>query len=283
MRDFKNRVAAITGAGSGIGRELALQLAAQGCHVALCDVDMAALHETAALASGSGVLITQAVVDVSDRDAVDAWAHEVARDHGQINLVFNNAGVGLGASVDGMRYEDFEWLMNINFWGVVHGTKSFLPHLKVAGEGHIVNVSSAFGLIAAPSQSAYNAAKFAVRGFTESLRMELDLEQCGVSATSVHPGGIRTNIAKSSRLDPSIEQLGIDHATAKAKFEKTFITRADRAAHIILDAVKSNQRRVLVGPDARFIDGMARLFPSYYQRLVLRFSRRSMAGKRNAA
>jgi short-subunit dehydrogenase len=276
MKNFKDKVAAITGAGSGMGRELAIELAARGCHLALSDVNEKGLAETVKRVNGSGVKVTHQRVDVADKAAVFAWADAVAKEHGKVNLIFNNAGVALGASVDGMRYEDLEWLMNINFWGVVHGTKAFLPYLKASGDGHIINTSSVFGLVGIPSQSAYNAAKFAVRGFTEALRMELDMEACGVSATSVHPGGIKTNIAKAARMDPSIGALGLDKEQASAKFEKNFITTANRAARIIIRAVEKNQRRVLVGPDAHVIDWMVRLMPSGYQTLVKLFSRASM-------
>ncbi len=279
MKNFNGKVAAITGAGSGMGRELALQLAARGCNLSLSDVNEKGLAETVALLSGSKVKVTHARIDVANREAVFAWADATAREHGKVNLIFNNAGVGLGATVDGMSYQDFEWLMNINFWGVVHGTKAFLPHLKAAGEGHVINTSSVFGLIGVPSQSAYNAAKFAVRGFTESLRMELDIEACGVSATSVHPGGIKTNIAKDARMDASIESLGMDAKASSTEFEKNFITTAARAAKIIIQAVEGNKRRVLVGPDAYVVDLMARLLPTLYQRLVIHFSRTKMGAK----
>ncbi|HEY1076639.1 MAG TPA: SDR family NAD(P)-dependent oxidoreductase [Fontimonas sp.] len=279
MKHFNGKVAAITGAGSGMGRELALQLAARGCHLSLSDVNDKGLAETVALLAGSNVKVTHARVDVADREAMFAWADATAREHGKVNLIFNNAGVGLGATVEGMSYRDFEWLMNINFWGVVHGTKAFLPHLKAAGEGHVINTSSVFGLIGVPSQSAYNAAKFAVRGFTESLRMELDIERCGVSATSVHPGGIKTNIARDARMDASIESLGMDAKSSSTEFEKNFITTAARAATIIIRAVESNKRRVMVGPDAYAVDLMARLLPSLYQRLVIRASRAKMGMK----
>lgn len=268
MKSFKGKVAAITGAGSGIGRALALELARRGAHLALSDLNETSLADTVKQARALGVRVTAQRVDVANREAVYAWADETAREHGKVHLIFNNAGVALGASVEGMKYEDFEWLMNINFWGVVYGTKAFLPHLKAAGEGHIVNLSSIFGLMGIPSQSAYNAAKFAVRGFTESLRLELDLMQCGVSATSVHPGGIKTNIAKAARTDASVNALGMDHSKATTEFEKAFITTPEKAALVILKAVEQNQSRVMVGPDAVAVDWMVRLLPARYQSLV---------------
>lgn len=277
MKSFKDKVAAITGAGSGMGRELALELARAGCHLALSDVNERGLAETALAAREIGVRVTTARVDVADRAAVYAWAERVVSDHGKVNLVFNNAGVALGSTVDGMSYEDFEWLMNINFWGVVYGTKAFLPHLKATRDGHIVNTSSIFGLAGIPSQSAYNAAKFAVRGFTESLRQELDLAECGVSATSVHPGGIKTNIAKAARFSSDMQAFtGSDESKSKANFEKLFITTANSAAKTILRAVQRNSRRVLVGPDAVAFDAMVRMLPASYQKLVSWGTRRQM-------
>ena len=265
MKSFENKVAAITGAASGIGRALALELGSRGCGLALSDVNEEGLQETADRARSLGVRVTSQRVDVADRQAVHAWADRVVEDHGKANLIFNNAGVALSSTIEKMRYEDFEWLMGINFWGVVYGTKAFLPHLKASGEGHIVNISSVFGLAGIPSQAAYNSAKFAVRGFTECLRQELDIMKCGVSATSVHPGGIKTSIARSARVDPSVRDLGIDEVAAGEKFEKAFITSADKAAGVILDGVRANKRRVLVGPDARVFDWMVRLLPSSYQ------------------
>ena len=199
MKTFKGRVAAITGAGSGIGRALAADLARRGAHLALSDIDEASLAETVGLCEGLGVKVTAQQLNVADRATVYSWADRVMADHGQVNLVVNNAGVALAAPVETMAYEDFEWLMNINFWGVVYGTKAFLPYLKASGEGHIVNLSSVFGLISVPSQSAYNAAKFAVRGFTDTLRMELEIERAPVSVTTIHPGGVKTNIARHAR------------------------------------------------------------------------------------
>lgn len=277
MKDFKNKAAAITGAGSGIGRALSLQLARQGCDLALSDINTEGLRETARQAKEFEVKVTTKKLDVADRKAIYAWADKVVADHGKVNLIFNNAGVALGSSVEGMSDEDLEWLMDINFWGVVNGTRAFMPHLKASGEGHIINVSSIFGLAGIPSQSAYNASKFAVRGFTESLRQELDMSRSCVSATSVHPGGIKTNIAKSARFSGNMQELmGKDETAAKANFEKLFITTADKAAQVILRGVRRNQRRVLIGPDAHVVDMMVRFMPSTYQRLVVLGTRLQM-------
>ncbi len=270
MREFRGRVAAITGAGSGIGRALAQALARQGAHLALGDIDDTGLAETVAQCEGFGIKITSRHLDVADRDAVYAWAESVVRDHGRVNLVVNNAGVALGATVESMSYEDFEWLMNINFWGVVYGSKAFLPHLKQAGEGHIVNVSSVFGLISVPTQSAYNAAKFAVRGFSDTLRMELDIEDAKVSVTTIHPGGVKTNIARHARMDASVRDVAGDPEKAIKDFERAFITSPDKAATQILTAVRRDRRRALIGPDAKVIDFVSRMPATIYQSLLTR-------------
>ena len=276
MKKFPNKVAAITGAGSGIGRALALDLADRNCQLALSDINEEGLEETAREASAFGVRVTSHKVDVADRHAVHQWADQVVADHGRVNLIFNNAGVAMGSTIEGMSYEDFEWLLNINLWGVVYGTKAFLPHLKDCGDGHIVNVSSIFGLAGVPTQGAYNAAKFAVRGFTECLRQELDMMSCGVSATSVHPGGIKTSIARSARMNSNIGDLGMDTQSSNEKFEKAFITSPEKAARTILRAVEKNQRRVLVGPDAYIYDWLVRLLPSRYQDVSRRFAKLAM-------
>ncbi|MDH4607920.1 SDR family NAD(P)-dependent oxidoreductase [Pseudomonas sp. BN102] len=270
MKSFENKVAAVTGAGSGIGRALACALARQGCQVALADVNAEGLAETAALVRKLGVQVTETLVNVADREAVHAWAEQVVLDHGRVNLIFNNAGVAHAGTVDGSDYSEYEWIMSINFWGVVYGTKAFLPHLKASGEGHVVNVSSVFGLFAQPGMSAYNATKFAVRGFTESLRQELDMEDCGVSASCVHPGGIKTNIAKTARMNDSLASVtGQDASRARQQFNDQLLrTTPDKAAEVILRGVLRDNRRILIGADAWALDGMQRLLPTLYQRLV---------------
>jgi len=280
MKDFKNKVAAITGAASGMGRTLALELARRGCHLSLSDVNEKGLAETAAMATKLGVKVTTAKVNVADREAMVAWADQTARDHGKVNLIFNNAGVALGAFVETVKPSDFEWIMGINFWGVVWGTQAFLPHLKKAGEGHIVNTSSLFGLLSVPTQGTYNASKFAVRGFTEALRQELDMANCGVSATCVHPGGIRTNIAKDAKMDESMHKAtGGKTEEARAKFDKLLnATSAESAARTILGAVEGNKRRVLVGLDAKFLDKLVRVLGSWYQPLITLFAKKGMLG-----
>jgi short-subunit dehydrogenase len=271
MKNFKDKVAAITGAASGMGRTLAIELARRGCHLALSDVNHAGLDETARMAKEQGVNVTTCLLDVAQRDAVYAWADQVVAEHGKVNLIFNNAGVALTVGLDAVQANDFEWIMGINFWGVVYGTQAFLPHLKRAGEGHIINTSSLFGLMAMPTQGTYNAAKFAVRGYTEALRMELDIANCGVSATCVHPGGIATNIAKAGRIDPSIEKAtGISAEKHRKRADKLInVTTAESAALQMLKAVEQNARRVVVGYDAKFLDKLIRLVGSRYQAIVV--------------
>ncbi|MGE8362423.1 SDR family NAD(P)-dependent oxidoreductase [Pseudomonas sp.] len=270
MKSFENQVAAITGAGSGIGRALACLLARQGCHLALSDVNEDGLRETARLARALGVTVSEAQVNVADREAVHAWAERVVAEHGRVNAIFNNAGVAQGGTVEGNDYTDYEWIMNINFWGVLHGTKAFLPHIRAAGSGHVVNISSVFGLFSQPGMSAYNASKFAVRGFTESLRQELDMQGGEVSASCVHPGGIRTNIAKTARMNDSLSSVtGQEADQARQQFNDQLLrTSPEKAAQVIIRGVLANKRRILIGSDAYALDGMQRLWPAVYQRLV---------------
>ena len=270
MKSFRDRVAVITGAGSGIGRALAFELGAAGCKLALSDINEAAVKQVAKELKEAGRDVIADRLDVADRDAFYAYAEKVLKKFGTVNIVINNAGVALGSTVEDTSYEDFEWLMGINFWGVVYGTKAFLPHLKRADEGHIVNISSVFGLIGVPTQSAYNAAKFAVRGFTESLRQELEIEGSTVSCTSVHPGGIKTNIAKNARMSSNVSTItGLDGEASKEQFEKMFRTTPEQAAATIIAGIRGNKRRVLIGADAVAIDTMQRLLPTSYQKLMV--------------
>jgi NAD(P)-dependent dehydrogenase (short-subunit alcohol dehydrogenase family) len=278
MKDLNNKVAAITGAASGMGRELALELASRGCHLSLSDVNMAGLALTVDMArkANAQIKITSNRVDTGDRDAVYAWADQTAADHGRVNLIFNNAGVALSSLLEKVRREDFEWIMNINFWGVVWGTQAFLPYLRASGDGHVINTSSLFGLLSAPFNGCYNSTKFAVRGYTEALRMELEMVKAPVSATCVHPGGIRTNIAKAARMDESLQAVtGMGREESIRRFDKFLdITTARSAALQILRAVEKNKRRVVVGPDAKLLDLVVRIFGSWYQPLVLMSFRR---------
>ncbi|WP_379543283.1 SDR family NAD(P)-dependent oxidoreductase [Psychrobacter sp. R86515] len=273
---YRNHVAAITGAGSGMGRELAIHLAKMGCHVALSDINPEQLAATKQLLTNYDVNVTMTVLDVSDNTAVEAWADSVMSDHGKVNFIFNNAGVALYSTVEGSSISELEWVMNINFWGVVYGTKAFLPLIKNSvkqsqfGEhGHIINISSLFGLTAQPSQSAYNSSKFAVRGFTESLRQELNIQNCGVSATCIHPGGIKTNIANSTRGNESIHDIGMSTGPkAIRSFNKFLKFDASEAAWIILQAAATNQQRCLIGNDAKIVDAVQRVFPSHYSQVL---------------
>ncbi len=268
MKNLAGKVVALTGAGSGIGRALALQLAEKKCHLALADIDETGLKETVRLIPASDLKVTQQVLDVSDKAAVFNWADTVQRDHGQVNIVINNAGVALSGTVAGLSLEEYEWIMDINFWGTVYGSKAFLPLLEQSGSGHIVNISSVFGLTAQPLMSGYNASKYAVRGFTESLRQDLELTDSSVSATCVHPGGIKTNIAKRSKVNASVaEATGNSANDAVNQFEKLFFNTPESAAKVIIKGVEKNRRRVLIGPDARVFDFLARAFPAGYQRL----------------
>lgn len=268
MKNLKGKVAVITGAASGIGRGLALRLADEGARLALSDVQADGLAETARMARERGAQeVHTELLDVANKEAFFTYADKVAKHFGAVHLVINNAGVALGATVRDMEMKDIEWLMGINFWGVVYGTKAFLPHLERSGEGHIVNVSSVFGIIGVPTQSAYNASKFAVRGFTEALRQELEIEGSKVSCTCVHPGGIKTNIARNARMSPK-GALGRDKQSSADQFDKVAQTTPDEAARVILDGVKRNKRRVLIGKDAYVIDSVQRSFPTLYQKAL---------------
>jgi butyryl-CoA dehydrogenase len=261
-------VVVVTGAGSGIGRALARGAATAGARLALADVNAAGLAETASLV-GAAECLTE-VLDVADRAAVERFAARVHERYGAVHVVINNAGVSVSETLDRIAYEDFEWLMGINFWGVVYGTKAFLPFLKEADEGAIVNISSVFGLIGFPTQGAYNASKFAVRGFTEALRQELDGTR--ISVTCVHPGGIRTNILRNARF--YTDALGSNRSGAIEEFERIARTTPKQAARAILGAIRKSKPRLLIGLDAHVIDRLQRWMPVRYVRAIAAVRRR---------
>jgi NAD(P)-dependent dehydrogenase (short-subunit alcohol dehydrogenase family) len=263
MSHFNGRVAVVTGAASGIGRGLAVRLAREGATVALADVDEQGLTDTASALEGSGH--SQHLLDVADRRAVETFAEAVVRHHGRVHFVFNNAGVDVAARVENMAYEDFEWLMSINFWGVVYGCRAFLPYLKQAGFGHLINTSSIFGLITVPTQAAYHASKFAVRGYSECLRQELAGD--GVRVSYVMPGGVKTNVVRNSRYRVS-DNRSPTKDEAVARFEALAGLTPDAAAAQILTGVARNRARILVGRDARLLALLAWLAPVSYPRVV---------------
>lgn len=276
MKNLSNKVVVITGAGSGIGRALAVNLAGKGARLALSDVNEAGLGETVELAVKAGSPdVHTARLDVADKAAFAAYATEVAEHFGQVNVVINNAGVALAGDAVDLTYEDMEWIVGINFWGVVYGTKEFLPHLIASGDGHVVNLSSLFGLLAMPGQSAYNATKFAVRGFTEALREEMLIAGHKVGVTSVHPGGIKTAIARSARVSDKEDQA----ATAKLFDEKLARMTPDRAAEIIVKGITKNQARVLVGLDAHALHNFQKFTGSRYEDIVAVLSKRVLPTK----
>ena len=265
MKTLSNKIVAITGAGSGIGRALAVRCADLGASLAISDVNDAALAETAALVRPKQPSVHTAHVDVGQRDAIYAWADQVKSEVGPVDVLVNNAGVSLSQTIAQMRDEDFYWLMNINFWGVVHGTRAFLPQLLSRPEAHVVNLSSVFGLIAVPTQAAYNASKFAVRGFTEALRQEL--ARTSVRVTTVHPGGIKTNIVRNGRMLQDTTG-GTDAEAVAREFDRIARTTADEAARQIVEAILRQKPRLLIGLDAVLIDRMQRLLPASYDGLV---------------
>lgn len=257
-------VAVITGAASGIGRALAVRLSGEKiAGIAISDVNESGLNETASMVEKSGVPVSAHIVDVSKLAEVERFRDEILAKHDRATHLINNAGVGLLGTFEQISLEDFEWLMSINFWGVIYGCKTFLPVLKRQETAHIVNISSVFGLVAPPEQTAYCASKFAVRGFTESLRHEL--EETNVRVSSVHPGGIKTNIARNSRLGANTPE---EYKTQGAKFfDQVAQTSAEQAAKVIVRGIKSENPRILIGKDAHAINYVSRLFPKKYLRV----------------
>jgi NAD(P)-dependent dehydrogenase (short-subunit alcohol dehydrogenase family) len=277
VNTLENKVVVITGAGSGIGRQLALQAARAGALLAISDWDEAGLGESVELLKAAGVRdLRSDRVDVSDRAAVAAWAAAVAEQFGRVNMVVNNAGVTVTGDFEEMAYEDFDWIVGINLMGVVNGTKEFLPHLIASGDGHLVNLSSLFGLVSMPGQTAYNATKYAVRGFTEALREEMLINGHPVGVTCVHPGGIKTGIARNGRKTASQDAAAIDSFFDKKLARMT----AEKAAQIILKGALSGKARVLVGADAHALHHFAKVTGSRYQDIVARFAERTMTARK---
>ena len=277
MKSLDSKVVVITGAGSGMGREMALIAARQGALLAVSDWNEQALAETVDLLKAAGAReLRSDVVDVSDRTAVADLAQAVVEQSGRVNMLVNNAGVTVTGDFEEMSYEDFDWIVGVNFNGVVNGTKEFLPHLIASGDGALVNISSLFGLISMPGQTAYNATKYAVRGFTEALREEMLINGHPVTVTCIHPGGIKTGIARNGRKTASQDAAAIDSFFDKKLARMT----AERAAQIILDGALAGKARVLVGIDAHALHHFAKLTGSRYQDIVARLAPRTMPSKK---
>jgi hypothetical protein len=263
MEGFAGKVAVVTGAGSGIGQALALELGRSGARTAISDVNTEGLAATEEQLKAIGVPVKADRLDVTEREAFELYADSVVGHFGKANQIYNNAGIAFTGDIEVSQFKDIEKVMDVDFWGVVNGTKVFLPHLIASGDGHVINISSIFGLFSVPGQAAYNAAKFAVRGFTEALRQEMLVAGHPVEVTTVHPGGIKTNIARNmTTVD------GLDKDELAQIFDKKLAsTTPEKAARIILDGVRKNKARVLVGPDAKVLDLIVRATGSGYQRL----------------
>ena len=260
--NLRGRTAVVTGAGSGIGRGTALALAKRGCDLALADLNAEGLAETAALVEPHGVKVSRHRLDVADRAAVAALPDVVLAAHGRCDLLFNNAGVAIGGTFEQVAEEDFDWLMEINFHAVVRLTRAFMPLLRASDHARIVNISSIFGIISPPGQTAYCASKFAVRAFSESLRRELEAEGARIGVTVVHPGGVNTSIAKSARPPRGINDPELE--AQKERFEKFLRMPPEKAGEIIVRGVEKEKPRVLVGGDARLMAIVERLAPVRY-------------------
>ena len=279
MTAISGSAAAITGAASGIGRALAQELAARGCDLALADRDEAGLAAVAVELAGSGRKVTTHRVDVGEPAQIEAFAAAAIAAHPSLNILINNAGVALLGEFNEIDQAQFEWLMNINFWGVVHGTRAFLPQLASRPAAHIVNISSIFGIIAPPGQTAYCAAKFAVRGFSEALRHELKLALSPVKLSVVHPGGIATNIVRNMRTGVAVTDNARRAETIEF-FDNEFAkTTAPAAAAAIIAGIEKNAPRILIGGDARLLDRLQRIMPGRYLRVLKRRMGKRQAGK----
>ena len=282
MKTFKDKVAVITGAGSGMGRYLAMLLAKDGADVCICDVNEKTLGETLAMLRKLNVSVSSHLLDVSDKEAIEALPQKVIDQHGKVDLVFNNAGVTAGSHFQDMKEDNWDWVMGINFNGVVNSTRAFIPHMINNSEAAIVNTSSIFGMVAVPGQTVYHATKFAVRGFTESLALEMKQTNPNLQIHCVHPGHIGTNIAATARM--SDEDFN-DNETRPSIFSKNAPKtqqemgelfreggmHPSKAAKIILNGVKKNKSRIFIGLDARLLDLSQRLFPKHYHKTWLFF------------
>ncbi|MEA2818363.1 MAG: hypothetical protein QOJ86_367 [Bradyrhizobium sp.] len=279
MTAIRGAAAALTGAASGIGRALALELAARGCDLALADRDEAGLQSVAAeIARRHPQQVTVHAIDVGEPPQIADFAQAAIAGHPGLNILINNAGVTLMGQFHEVDQAEMEWLMNINFWGVVHGTRAFLPHLSGRREAHIVTLSSLFGLIAPPGQAAYVAAKFAVRGFSESLRHELQAAGSPVRLSVVHPGGVATNIVRNARSGAGVTD-NARRAQAIERFDRLAKTTPEAAALRIIAGIENNQPRILIGNDARFMDLLQRLRPATYWAPIARRIEKMTAGK----
>jgi short-subunit dehydrogenase len=270
MTAIRGSAAAVTGAASGIGRALALELAARGCDVALADRDEAGLQAVAAeIGKAHTRKVSMHRVDVSEPSQIEAFAQAAVAAHPGLNLLVNNAGVALMGTFSEIDQAQMEWLININFWGVVRATRAFLPHLARQREAHIVNLSSIFGIIAPPGQTAYAAAKFAVRGFSESLRHELQMAASPVRLSVVHPGGVATDIARNSRTGTGVTD-NARRAQSIERFDAVARTTPAAAALRIIAGIENNAPRILIGNDARFMDLLQRFRPASYWAVLAR-------------
>ncbi|MGF6430447.1 MULTISPECIES: SDR family NAD(P)-dependent oxidoreductase [Bradyrhizobium] len=277
MTAISGSAAAVTGAASGIGRALAHELALRGCDLAIADRDEAGLQAAAAeIAKASPRKVTVHRLDVSEPDQITAFAEAAVTAHPSLNIVVNNAGVALLGEFGEFDQAQMEWLFNINFWGVVHGTRAFLPQLSRQREAHIVNVSSIFGIIAPPGQSAYCAAKFAVRGFSESLRHELAVANSPVRLSVVHPGGVATSIARNSRAGTGVTD-NARRAESIERFDALARTTPTAAAQRIIAGIEKNQPRILIGKDAYFMDLLQRFRPATYWKTMQRMMEKTAA------
>jgi short-subunit dehydrogenase len=280
MTTIRGAAAAVTGAASGIGRALALELSARGCDLALADRDEAGLQAVAAeIKRLHPSKVTVHRVDVAEPAQIEEFARAATAGHPGLNIVINNAGVALFGQFNEIDLAQMEWLMNINFWGVVRTTRALLPHLATQREAHIVNLSSIFGIVAPPGQSAYAAAKFAVRGFSEALRHELQMAASPVRLSVVHPGGVATNIARNARTGTGITD-NARRAQAIERFDAVAKTTPAAAALRIIHGIENNQPRILIGNDARFMDLLQRFRPgTYWKVMARRIEKMTKAGK----